>query len=80
MTVGKKRYCYGLKESETDGDMNFIKRWLRAQFAGTKRERKKGSKNLDYEMIGEVPDKWLRENSLNIGLQKSIDFEKFIAH
>lgn len=73
-----KKNILRLKESETDGDMNFIKTWLRAQFAETQRERKKGSKNLDYEIIGEIPHKWLRENSLNIGLQKSIDFENFI--
>lgn len=69
-----------LKEVEKDGDADFIKNWLRAQYAETQRARKKGSENLDYEMIGETPHKWVRENNIRIGLDKSIDFEHFIKN
>lgn len=68
-----------LKAIEKDGDADFIKNWLRAQYAETQRDRKKGAHNLDYEIIGETPHKWVRENSSRIGLKRSLDFEQFIA-
>lgn len=68
-----------LKEVEKDGDADFVKNWLRAQYAITQRARRRGSENLDYEMIGEAPHKWLRENDTTIGLGQSTDFEQFIS-
>lgn len=68
-----------LKEVEKDGDADFVKNWLRAQYAETQRQRKREAKNLDYETIGEAPHKWLRENSTRIGLIQSKDFNQFIA-
>ncbi|HLS35549.1 MAG TPA: DUF262 domain-containing HNH endonuclease family protein [Bacillota bacterium] len=68
-----------LKEVENDGDADFIKNWLRAQYAETQRGRKKGARNLDYEDIGDALHKWVREKSRMIGLNNSIDFEKFIG-
>lgn len=68
-----------LKEIEKDGDADFIRNWLRAQYAETQRARRRGSDNLDYEQIGETPHKWVRENNPRVELHKSIDFEQFIS-
>ena len=67
-----------LKEIEKDGDADFIKNWLRAQYAITIRVGRKGAKNEDFEVIGETLHKWVRENSKKIGLGRSSDFADFI--
>ncbi|MCC5910981.1 MAG: DUF262 domain-containing protein [Clostridiaceae bacterium] len=67
-----------LKEIEKDGDSDFIKDWLRAQYADTIREGKKGAVDRDFEIIGQTFHKWVRENRQMIELNKSVDFEKFI--
>lgn len=68
-----------LKELEKDGEADFIKNWLRAQFAETIRDRKKDAKQEDYEIIGDTLHKWVRENKNQLDLKKSADFEKFIS-
>lgn len=67
-----------LKEMEKDGDADFIKNWLRAQYADSIREGRKDSENRDFEIIGTTFHKWVRENKSIIQLEKSIDFEHFI--
>ncbi|SHK06669.1 Uncharacterized conserved protein, contains ParB-like and HNH nuclease domains [Geosporobacter subterraneus DSM 17957] len=67
-----------LKEIEKDGDADFIKNWLRAQYAETIREGKKDAENKDFDIIGTTFHKWVRENKSVIGLNSSADFEKFI--
>ncbi|WP_288585980.1 MULTISPECIES: DUF262 domain-containing protein [Lysinibacillus] len=69
-----------LKEIEKDGDTDFIKNWLRAQYAQTIREGKKDSANKDFEIIGTTFHKWVREKKSLINLDKSVDFEKFILN
>jgi|LFRM01.1.fsa_nt_gb uncharacterized protein with ParB-like and HNH nuclease domain len=67
-----------LKEIEKDGDADFIKNWLRAQYAETIREGKKDAENKDFDIIGTTFHKWVRENKSVMGLNSSADFEKFI--
>lgn len=67
-----------LKETEKDGDADFFKNWLRAQYAETIREAKKDAENKDYDTIGTTFHKWVRENRILMGLDKSLDFERFI--
>ncbi|MGB4288852.1 MAG: hypothetical protein WBJ30_09325, partial [Tepidanaerobacteraceae bacterium] len=59
-------------------DADFLKNWLRAQYAETIRERKKDSENKDFENIGTTFHKWVQENRSVIGLNSSKDFENFI--
>lgn len=56
-------------EHEPERDANCIKAWLRAQYAETIRERKAGAIDKDWELIGTVFHRWVRENSkrLRIG-------------
>ena len=67
-----------LKDIEKDGDADFIKNWLRAQYAETIREGKKDAENKDFDNIGTTFHKWVQENRSAIGLNSSIDFENFI--
>ena len=67
-----------LKELEKDGEADFIKHWIRSQYANTIREGKKGAEDKDYEIIGQAFHKWIRENREDMGLETSLDFEKFI--
>lgn len=63
------------KEQETD----FFKTWLRAKYADSIRERKKGAINRDFEKIGTVFHKWVRDESERIGLISSRDYSNFIT-
>lgn len=50
-------------KQEPDRDAQAIKAWLRAQYAETIRERKAGSTDKDWELIGTVFHRWVRDNS-----------------
>ena len=67
-----------LKEIEKDGDADFIKNWLRAQYAETIREGKKEAENKDFDIIGTTFHKWVRENKSTVGLNSSVNFENFV--
>jgi uncharacterized protein with ParB-like and HNH nuclease domain len=62
------------KEQESD----CIKTWLRSQYGDSIRERKRNATPGDFDIIGTAFHKWLRENSNNIGLKKSIDYNDFV--
>ncbi|MFM2064145.1 MAG: hypothetical protein RLZZ507_3816 [Cyanobacteriota bacterium] len=62
------------KDEETDA----IKTWLRSQYAQTTRDRKKGAVPSDFERISTEFHRWVRDYKLNIGLNKSTDFVRFI--
>lgn len=59
-------------------DADFLKAWLRSQYAETIRERRKGAVGLDYDKIGTEFHRWLRSNASRIGLEKSDDYSRFI--
>lgn len=57
-------------EYESERDANCIKAWLRAQYAMTIRERKAGSVDKDWELIGTLFHRWVRDHSVQLGLGK----------
>jgi hypothetical protein len=63
-----------------EDELDFFKAWLRAKYAETIRERKKGSTNQDFDKIGVAYHKWIRENHASIGLLKSSDFLTLVDH
>jgi len=76
-----KEKIYKLKTIDADSkeeDADFIKNWLRAQYAITIRETKKGAVKEDFDLIGTEFHKWVRENSKSMGLNRSEDYENFI--
>jgi uncharacterized protein with ParB-like and HNH nuclease domain len=62
------------KEEESD----FIKNWIRSQYAETIRERKKNALPGDFDIIGTAFHKWVREHNTNMKLARSKDFEDFV--
>lgn len=67
-----------LKEFGADEDADFLKHLLRAKYAETIRERKKGALPADYEQIGTAFQKWVRDNRQLMALRTSPDFDAFI--
>ena len=74
-----KETILNLKEIDIKEDETFIKNWLRAQYAETIRETKKGAVNKDFDIIGTEFHKWVRDNKSNIGLKTSQDYIDFIS-
>ena len=74
--VWKKRIVE-LIDIKAGEDEDFFKIWLRAKYAVTIRERKKGAKDLDYENINKF-HRWVRDNKARIGLDTTQDFHDLI--
>lgn len=62
------------KEEESD----FIKNWIRSQYAASIRERKKNALPGDFDVIGTAFHKWVREHNTQMMLVKSKDYEDFV--
>ncbi|MEO8637758.1 MAG: DUF262 domain-containing protein [Candidatus Taylorbacteria bacterium] len=73
-----KKQILELTEIDTKEDDDFFKNWLRAQYANSIRETKKGAVNEDFDIIGTTFHKWVRENAKKIGLVESTDYERFV--
>ena len=58
------------KEQEADRDATCIKAWLRAQHADTIRDRKAGATDRDWELVGTVFHRWVRDNSERLRVGK----------
>lgn len=59
-------------------DSIFIKAWLRAQHATSMRDRKAGSSDQDWELIGNVFHRWVRENQARLNLGTAVGNLSFI--
>ena len=57
---------------------DFLKAWLRSQYANSIRERKKHAKPQDFDRLGTEFHRWVRDHHEDIGLKKSDDFYQFI--
>jgi uncharacterized protein with ParB-like and HNH nuclease domain len=66
-------------EHEAERDANCIKAWLRAQYADTIRERKAGAVDKDWEQIGTVFHRWVRDQSTRLGLGTAAANQKLMA-
>lgn len=73
-----KKRVSELIEFGKDEEADAIKTWLRSQYAQTIRERKKGAVPGDFDRISTEFHRWVRDHKLDIGLNKSADFVRFI--
>ncbi len=62
-----------------DTDSDFLKNWLRSQYANTIRERKKGAQAEDFDRIGTQYHRWLRDNSKRLGLSSPRAYFDFVS-
>jgi uncharacterized protein with ParB-like and HNH nuclease domain len=74
LTFAKRDSERDTKESEAD----FFKAWLRAKYAQDIRERKKGAKAEDFDLIGTEYHRWVRTKDDLIGLNTSDDFNRWV--
>jgi len=67
-----KAEIYGLISwggvADAERDAACIKAWLRGQYAETIRDRKAGAADRDWELIGTVFHRWVRDNAKRLGL------------
>lgn len=67
-----------LKELGKSEEEDCIKAWLRAKYAESIRENKKGAKPEDFDLIGGSFHKWVRDEHTRLGLNSSEGFARFI--
>ena len=63
-----------LKELGKGEEEDCIKAWLRAKYADSIRENRKGAKPEDFDYIGGSFHKWVRDEHARLGLNSSTDF------
>jgi uncharacterized protein with ParB-like and HNH nuclease domain len=67
-----KKTVLGLISWEPDPDAErdgaFVKAWLRAKYAETIRDRKAGASDKDWELIGTIFHRWIRDNATRVGV------------
>lgn len=73
-----KERMHDLSRYGKDTPSDFFKNWLRAHYAQTIRERKKGASPGDFDRIGSEFHRWLREHATEIGLTSADAFYRFI--
>lgn len=76
-SIWKKR-INKLIEYDKKEETYFFKVWLRAKYAETIRERKKGSTNKDFENIGVQFNRWVRDRRELLHLKTTDDFFNFV--
>lgn len=60
-------------------DVEFISVWLRAKYANSMRDTKRGAKDEDYELLGDKFHTWVRNNARTaMGLVKPKDYKEFV--
>ncbi len=73
-----KQRMGALLKLEKDEPSDFLKAWLRGQYARNIRERKKDAVPGDFDRIGSEFHRWVRDNHESLGLLRSADFARFI--
>lgn len=60
-------------------DVEFISIWLRAKYAQSLRDSKKGAADKDFELLGDKFHTWVRANAKDVmGLSMTVEFRDFI--
>lgn len=73
-----KEKISNLHKYSTQEDLEFIRAWLRSQYADTIRSGARGAENEDFEKIGTRFHTWVKDNHKKIGLSNSDEIYYFI--
>ncbi len=73
-----KHWLLELNEVGKETEADFFKAWLRAKYAEGIRERKKGAKPEDFDLIGTEYHRWVRNHHEQIGLNVSDEFNQWV--
>ncbi len=68
----------GKEEDAKEEDADAIKGWLRSQHAQSIRERKRGAKPRDFDLIGTEFHRWVRDHEDALGIGSGPEFKRFI--
>jgi uncharacterized protein with ParB-like and HNH nuclease domain len=55
-------------DPDVERDSTCVKAWLRAKYAETIRDRRAGASDKDWELIGTIFHRWVRDNATRIGV------------
>ena len=69
-----------LADAEKNADAEFVKAWLRGDYAKTIRERKSKAAPGDFDIIGTAFHKWVRDNTEALDLRQNADYVRFVDH
>ncbi len=69
-----------LNDYSDDAGADFLKTWLRSQYAAKIRERKKAAQSEDWDKIGTEFHRWLRANHNRVGLKTKADYLDFMLN
>ena len=75
-----RRRVTELSDDEKNADAEFIKAWLRGNYAETQRERKKSATPGDFDVIGTAFHKWVRDNTKKLELSRKEDYRRLVEH
>ena len=73
-----RRRITELTDGDTNADTEFIKAWLRGDYAETQRQRRAKAAPGDFDLIGTAFHKWVRDNLDRLELAKPSDYRRFI--
>lgn len=73
-----RRRVTDLGDAEKNADAEFVKAWLRGNYAQSQRERKANATPEDFDIIGTAFHKWVRDNADAIGLKSESDYRRFV--
>lgn len=68
-----------LDEESEEASSDFLKAWLRSQYASKIRERKKDARPEDWDRIGTEFHRWMRTNHERVGLRSRQAYLDFIS-
>ena len=73
-----RRRVTDLVDADKNADAEFVKAWLRGNYAQTQRERRAHATPGDFDIIGTAFHKWVRDNASAIGLESEADYRRFV--
>jgi uncharacterized protein with ParB-like and HNH nuclease domain len=68
-----------LNQNDHEGSSDFIKSWLRSQYARSIRTGSGSAQDHDFDRIGSEFHRWVRDERTLLGLKGSADFDNFIT-
>ncbi len=75
-----RRRTTELADAEKDAPAEFMKAWLRGNYAKSQRQRKAKAAPGDFDIIGTAFHKWVRDHAEQIGLKRAADFRRFVEY
>ena len=73
-----RRRITELTDAEKNADAEFVKAWLRGNYAETQRQRRAHATPGDFDVIGTAFHKWVRDHATSLDLHREADYRRFV--